>query len=90
MPRDSPEAWTGQKCKILWPDDAEWYDAVVRLYDRSSGKHNVWYTFDHQVSLPVSLNIACGVHHHHLPACLLAKRQSIFSEMSCPQQSRLF
>lgn len=50
MPRDNLEAWTGQKCKIFWPDDAEWYDAVVRLYDRSSGKHNVWYPYDHQVS----------------------------------------
>ena len=52
MPRDNLEAWTGQKCKIFWPDDADWYDAVVRLYDRSSGKHNVWYPFDHQVSHP--------------------------------------
>ena len=50
MPRDNLEAWSGQKCKIFWPDDAEWYDAVVRLYDRKTGKHNVWYSYDHQVS----------------------------------------
>ncbi|DBA76675.1 TPA: hypothetical protein ACH3X2_008711 [Trebouxia sp. C0005] len=48
MPRDQPEAWVGQKCKVFWPDDAEWYDAVVRAYDRSNGKHNVWYSYDQQ------------------------------------------
>ena len=51
MPRDNLEAWSGQKCKIFWPDDVEWYDAVVRLFDRKTGKHNVWYYYDHQVSL---------------------------------------
>ncbi len=51
MPREQPEAWVGQKCKVFWPDDAEWYDAVVRAYDRSNGKHNVWYSYDQQVSL---------------------------------------
>ncbi|DBA81836.1 TPA: hypothetical protein ACH3X1_007555 [Trebouxia sp. C0004] len=48
MPREQPEAWVGQKCKVFWPDDAEWYDAVVRAYDRSNGKHNVWYSYDQQ------------------------------------------
>ncbi len=50
MPRELPEAWVGHKCKVFWPDDAEWYDAVVRAYDRSNGKHNVWYSYDQQVS----------------------------------------
>ena len=49
MPREKPEAWVSQKCKVFWPDDAEWYDAVVRAYDRSNGKHNVWYSYDQQV-----------------------------------------
>ncbi len=55
MPRDRPEAWVGQKCKVFWPDDSEWYDAVVRAYDRSNGKHNVWYAYDQQV-------ITCSSH----------------------------
>ena len=50
MPRDKPEVWVGQKCKVFWPDDTEWYDATVRAYDRSNGKHNVWYSYDQQVS----------------------------------------
>ena len=49
MPRDKPEAWISHKCKIFWPDDAEWYDAVVRAYDRTNRKHNVWYSYDQQV-----------------------------------------
>ena len=72
MPRDNLEAWTGHKCKIFWPDDAEWYDAVVRLYDRSSGKHNVWYSYDHQVSLLPSLSIFTVCAHATL-LCLLVR-----------------
>ncbi len=64
MPREQPEAWVGQKCKVFWPDDAEWYDAVVRAYDRSNGNHNVWYSYDQQVSLhsfPSSMCIAAAM-----------------------------
>ncbi len=64
MPREQPEAWVGQKCKVFWPDDAEWYDAVVRAYDRSNGKHNVWYSYDQQVSftlLPL-IHVHCSCH----------------------------
>ena len=70
MPRDNLEAWTGQKCKIFWPDDADWYDAVVRLYDRSSGKHNVWYPYDHQVS---SLPHSAPAWFVHVFNCLLVR-----------------
>ena len=62
MPRDQPEAWVGQKCKVFWPDDAEWYDAVVRAYDRSNGKHNVWYSYDQQVSLHSIIHVHCSRH----------------------------
>ncbi len=64
MPRGQPEAWVGHKCKVFWPDDAEWYDAVVRAYDRSNGKHNVWYSYDQQVSLHSSpfSHVHCSCH----------------------------
>jgi len=64
MPREQPEAWVGHKCKVFWPDDAEWYDAVVRAYDRSNGKHNVWYSYDQQVaytSVPSAICIAAAI-----------------------------
>lgn len=64
MPREQPEAWVGQKCKVFWPDDAEWYDAVVRAYDRSNGKHNVWYSYDQQVSLHSFPSSTCNCSYH--------------------------
>ena len=80
MPREQPEAWVGQKCKVFWPDDAEWYDAVVRAYDRSNGKHNVWYSYDQQVSLnscPFS-HVHCSCH----VALKLPSEDGIYSHLN--------
>lgn len=51
MPRDKPQAWVGRHCKILWPNDEEWYEAAVRAYDDRIGRHNVWYFYDQQVRI---------------------------------------
>lgn len=39
----------GQQCEVHFPEDKEWYKAVVRGYDRASKLHNLWYFYDEEV-----------------------------------------
>ena len=52
---DEPDKAVGARCKLFWPDDNEWYEGVIRAYSWDMGKHNVWYFYDEQVSVPEGL-----------------------------------
>lgn len=43
----------GQKCEVHFPEDGEWYAAVVRGFDRASKLHNLWYFYDQEVGTRV-------------------------------------
>jgi hypothetical protein len=38
----------GCRVRVEWPEDADWYEAVVRAYSAASGRHNLWYPYDEQ------------------------------------------
>jgi len=45
-------AAVGCRVRVEWPEDADWYEAVVRAYSAASGRHNLWYPFDEQARAP--------------------------------------
>lgn len=44
-----PRSVIGQRCRVFWPDDNDWYEAIVREYDAGSHQHCVWYFYDAEV-----------------------------------------
>jgi hypothetical protein len=48
-PRAGPAARIGQRCRVHWEEDNDWYEAVVRAYDEDTRKHNLWYPYDQEV-----------------------------------------
>ena len=40
----------GQRARVFWPEDQDWYEAVVRAWDPEARCHNLWYPYDEQVS----------------------------------------
>ncbi len=48
-PRSGPEAHIGQRCRVFWAEDKDWYEAVCRGYDAEKRAHNLWYIYDEEV-----------------------------------------
>lgn len=42
----------GQRCRLCFMDDDDWYEAVVRGFDRRTKLHNLWYPYDEEVGGP--------------------------------------
>ncbi|KAK9827616.1 hypothetical protein WJX81_006673 [Elliptochloris bilobata] len=38
----------GARVRVEWPDDEDWYEAVVRAYSAATRRHNLWYPYDEQ------------------------------------------
>ena len=54
-PRSGPEARIGQRCRVFWEEDRDWYEAVCRGWDADRQQHNLWYPYDEEVrGLPFS------------------------------------
>lgn len=51
-PRTGPEARVGQRCRVFWREDQDWYEAVCRAYDPEKRSHNLWYIYDEEVGHP--------------------------------------
>lgn len=49
-PRQGPAARVGQRCRVFWREDNDWYEAVCRAYDEQKRKHNLWYIYDEEVN----------------------------------------
>lgn len=47
----------GARVRVAWPEDEDWYEAVVRAFSAATGRHNVWYLYDEQArpALPLTL-----------------------------------
>lgn len=65
-PRSGPAARVGQRCRVHWEEDNDWYEAVVRGYDEETKKHNLWYPYDQEVGFAASIPL--------MPAIDLSKR----------------
>lgn len=50
-PRPRRAEVVGARVRVQWPDDEDWYEAVVRAYSTATGRHNVWYPYDEQARL---------------------------------------
>lgn len=48
-PKTGPESRVGQRCRVWYEADDDWYEAVIRGYDRHTRLHNVWYPYDEEV-----------------------------------------
>ena len=40
--------------RVWFEGDADWYEAVVRGFDRQRKLHNLWYPYDEEVRTPCS------------------------------------
>ena len=54
-PRSGPESRVGTRCRVYFDGDDDWYEAVIRGYDRQTKLHNVWYPYDEEVTTSTSL-----------------------------------
>ncbi len=50
-PKSGPESRVGQRCRVWFEADDDWYEAVIRGYDRQSRLHNLWYPYDEEVRI---------------------------------------
>ena len=56
----------GQRCRVWYEADDDWYEAVIRGYDRHTRLHNLWYPYDEEVrcwstpSLRLMLSVICS------------------------------
>ncbi len=50
--RGGPEARVGQRCRVFWAEDGDWYEAVARAWDAEKQAHNLWYPYDEEVGDP--------------------------------------
>ncbi len=48
-PKSGPESHVGQRCRVWFEADDDWYEAVIRGYDRQTKLHNLWYPYDEEV-----------------------------------------
>ena len=45
-------ALVGERCRVFWPNDEEWYEAVVAGFEPVTARHSLKYTSDADVRPP--------------------------------------
>ena len=57
---EAGSALVGERCRVFWPLDEEWYEAIVAGFEPVTARHSLKYTSDADVrALAVSVRAMC-------------------------------